>query len=83
MGFIGYHTKVEKINENNLTRSVLFEKEINLKGSKIFEAGYVFAPYITLFETPQIVGNFMPATTVSTRYATSKVNFGFYNTLSF
>ena len=59
------------------------ELVLGIKGSTILEAGYVYAPYVPLMETPEIIGGFDLANEISTRYSKKMVDERYYKSINF
>ncbi len=53
-----------------------------LRGEQFLESGYIFAPYIPKFETPEPVEDFRSEHSIMSRYAEKTVNNRFYGTIS-
>ena len=57
-----------------------------VRPSTLEEAGYIWAPYVPAFETPQIVMGvdpYEPSGRMTTAYATKTINSQFYGTVQF
>ncbi len=77
-------------NDENISvckRKVIFEKYkrnliLGLKGSSFLEAGYIFAPYIPVFETQTVNESFNPSEVLASRYATKLIDNNLYGAIA-
>jgi len=77
---MNFHHNIIKENKDSYTRKVLFEKK---RKRFEYEAGYIFAPYIPMYNTSIIVDDFTPSKKVTSRYAKIQVNHNLYGVVSF
>ena len=58
---------------------------IGRKGEAFLESGYIFAPYVPAFLEPAIINvqDFAANIPLVSRYATNRINFNYYNPISF
>ena len=53
---------------------------VGFKGNTFLEAGYVYAPYVPVFTTPEV--SCTPSEQIASRYSKKRINNNFYGTIS-
>lgn len=71
--------------EEIITSKKIFAANIILRGGQFMDAGYVYAPYIPVYRTPEVVDMEIAKIPkkLLDRYATTKVDKKFYEKIEF